>query len=102
VTSPVANKVETELHTRCLQAGIGERADAVQPESGTPINPPLSSEDEQAALEADPDCGVCDRCGGDGMIEYNDGDGSDWGEDCPVELNHLITCRACQGTGKHR
>lgn len=41
----------------------------------------------------------CDRCGGDGFIEYNDGDGGDWGEDCPSEQNHLIVCRACRGTG---
>lgn len=41
----------------------------------------------------------CERCGGDGFIEYNDGDGSDWGEDCPSEENHLIICRACNGTG---
>ena len=59
-------------------------------------------ETEQARLEADTDHGICDRCGGDGMIEYNDGDGGDWGEDCPSEVNHLITCRACNGTGKHR
>ena len=41
----------------------------------------------------------CDRCCGDGMIEYLDGDGTDWGEDCPSEVNHLITCRQCGGTG---
>ena len=43
---------------------------------------------------------VCDRCGGDGFIEYNDGDGGDWGEDCPSEVNHLIVCRQCKGTGE--
>jgi len=41
----------------------------------------------------------CDRCGGEGFIEYNDGDGGDWGEDCPSEINHLIVCRKCGGTG---
>lgn len=61
---------------------------------------PLTPEEEQAMLEADPDYGVCDRCGGEGFIEYNDGDPGDWGEDCPSEVNHLITCRACQGTGR--
>ena len=44
----------------------------------------------------------CQKCGGDGFLDYLDGDGSDWGEDCPSEENHLITCRACHGTGKHR
>jgi hypothetical protein len=42
---------------------------------------------------------VCDRCGGDGFIEYNDGDPGDWGEDCPSEVNHFIVCRQCGGTG---
>lgn len=42
---------------------------------------------------------ICDRCGGEGFIEYNDGDGGDWGEDSPSEENHLITCRQCNGTG---
>lgn len=60
------------------------------------------SSEERAQLEADPDFGVCDRCGGEGVIEYSDGDGGDWGEDCPSEENHLIICRACHGTGKHR
>jgi hypothetical protein len=46
------------------------------------------------------DACVCDRCGGEGFYEYNDGDGSDWGEDCPSEENHLITCRKCHGTGE--
>ena len=41
----------------------------------------------------------CDRCGGEGWIDYMDGDGSDWGEDCPSEENHPIICRACRGTG---
>ena len=59
-------------------------------------------ETAQAKIEADPDYGVCDRCGGEGFIEYNDGDGSDWGEDSPSEENHLITCRACHGTRRHR
>lgn len=43
---------------------------------------------------------ICDRCGGDGWIDYFDGDGGDWGEDFPAEENHPITCRACRGTGR--
>jgi hypothetical protein len=50
-----------------------------------------------------PDCEepspTCDRCGGEGWIDYLDGDGGDWGEDCPSEENHPIVCRACGGTG---
>lgn len=43
---------------------------------------------------------VCHRCGGDGFIEYNEGDGGDWGEDSPSRENHLIECRHCGGTGE--
>lgn len=57
---------------------------------------PMFSDDE---LDDEARC-RCDRCGGDGFIEYNDGDGSDWGEDCPSEVNHLIVCRECKGTGE--
>lgn len=42
---------------------------------------------------------LCERCGGEGRIDYLDGDGSDWGEDCPSEENHPIVCRACRGSG---
>ena len=53
-----------------------------------------------------PDCEeptpTCDHCGGDGCIDYLDGDGGDWGEDCPSEENHLIICRHCGGTGYAR
>jgi hypothetical protein len=60
--------------------------------SATPADPMFDDEDMDRCR--------CDRCGGDGFIEYNDGDGGDWGEDCPSEINHLIVCRACQGTGQ--
>jgi hypothetical protein len=56
--------------------------------------------DENAQDMEDECAGVCDRCGGEGWIEYNDGDGTDWGEDCPSEINHLIVCRICKGTGR--
>lgn len=53
-----------------------------------------------------PDCEepapTCEHCGGDGCIDYLDGDGGDWGEDCPSEENHLIICRHCGGTGYAR
>lgn len=62
------------------------------PDPGAPTSAAKEGDD-------DDDQGRCDRCGGDGFIEYNDGDGSDWGEDCPSEINHLIVCRQCKGTG---
>lgn len=40
----------------------------------------------------------CDVCGGDGMRECMDAP-DEWGEDCPSEVNHLITCRECDGRG---
>lgn len=53
--------------------------------------------DLQNMVEADDDCDVCDRCGGDGVIEYLDAGPSVWGEDCPSEMNHLIPCPQCSG-----
>jgi DnaJ-class molecular chaperone len=40
----------------------------------------------------------CDRCGGNGFVEYNDAP-EIWGEDCPGEINYLVTCPECGGTG---
>jgi hypothetical protein len=48
----------------------------------------------------DPDTEMCERCGGDGSIEYMDGGPSVWGEDCPSEVNHLVECPDCGGTGR--
>lgn len=55
----------------------------------------FTSEDEDDHNDA---C-RCDECGGEGFIEYNDAGPSYWGEDCPSEINHLVTCRTCGGTG---
>lgn len=43
---------------------------------------------------------TCERCGGDGTIEYLDAGPSVWGEDCPSEVNHLVECPNCEGTGR--
>ena len=40
----------------------------------------------------------CPWCGGDGFTEYDDDPGA-WGEDCPSEENHLVTCSGCKGSG---
>lgn len=42
---------------------------------------------------------VCERCGGEGSIEYDDAGSDVWGEDCPSEMNHLVECPACRGEG---
>ena len=42
----------------------------------------------------------CPDCGGEGMVEYNDAGPSVWGEDCPSEMNHLVTCPNCKGSGQ--
>lgn len=47
----------------------------------------------------DLDRDTCERCGGDGSIEYMDAGPSVWGEDCPSEVNHLVECPDCGGTG---
>lgn len=44
----------------------------------------------------------CDRCGGEGLLEYNDAGPDVWGEDSPSEVNHLVTCPDCNGTGRMR
>jgi len=48
------------------------------------------------------DARVCDRCGGDGWIDFLDGDGSDRREGSPREENHPITCCRCNGTREVR
>lgn len=40
-----------------------------------------------------------ERCGGEGLIEYAEGGPEVWGEDCPSEVNHLVTCPDCGGNG---
>src|SRR5688572_5387398 len=47
----------------------------------------------------DEDDDRCDRCCGEGFIEYIDGGPEVWGEDCPSEENHLVSCPRCRGTG---
>jgi hypothetical protein len=42
----------------------------------------------------------CDRCGGEGFVEYMDAPDT-WGEDSPSEENHLVTCPDCRGSGGH-
>lgn len=54
--------------------------------------------DDESARNEDRE--TCDRCGGDGSIEYAEAGPSEWGEDCPSEVNHLIECPDCGGTGK--
>lgn len=46
----------------------------------------------------DLDDSYCDRCGGEGSIEYDDAP-EVWGGDCPDEVNHLVTCPECHGSG---
>ena len=53
-------------------------------------------DDDDFDDEGDDD--LCPWCGGDGITEYLDDEGS-WGEDCPSEENHLVTCSGCKGSG---
>lgn len=41
----------------------------------------------------------CPRCGGEGFISYLEAGPDVWGEDCPSEKDHLVTCPDCRGTG---
>lgn len=42
---------------------------------------------------------TCERCGGEGSIEYAEAGPDVWGEDCPSEVNHLVECPDCGGYG---
>jgi hypothetical protein len=69
------------------------------PEPGaTPV--PTRPEDQREIWSDDYDDNVvCDRCGGEGSIDYDDAGPAVWGEDCPSEMNHLVTCPDCLGQG---
>jgi hypothetical protein len=54
--------------------------------------------DDDAYMPLDPG-DYCPTCGGEGVAEYNDCPEA-WGEDCPSEANHLITCPNCGGSGR--
>lgn len=63
---------------------------------------PMPPEDDQHRSDdyaIDPDDILCDRCGGDGSVEYDDAPDA-WGEDCPSDVNHLIPCPDCRGSGE--
>lgn len=65
---------------------------------------PIGTRDADGHDYAVCECGTsmewddCDQCGGDGMCEYMDTP-EVWGEDCPSEVNHLVTCPECGGAG---
>ena len=48
-----------------------------------------------------PDEPSCHTCGGQGFAEYSDCPEA-WGEDCPSEVNHLLTCPNCGGSGDRK
>lgn len=49
----------------------------------------------------DEDDDDCPTCGSEGITEYLDDEGS-WGEDCPSEVSHLVTCSNCRGSGSRK
>ena len=69
-------------------------------ETNINANPPStladgSGSDDHWDEEEEP---TCPTCGGDGTAEYDDCPEA-WGEDCPSEMNHLIQCPNCRGSG---
>lgn len=54
---------------------------------------------EHDFYDDDLDRDTCERCGGEGFIEYAEAGPDVWGEDCPSEVNHLVTCPDCNGYG---
>lgn len=67
------------------------------PDTPAPATEGMFTDDD---LMNDDENGVCDECGGEGFIEYNDAGPSYWGEDSPSEINHLLICRSCNGSGR--
>ena len=55
-------------------------------------------DDDDYDYDRDPD-EFCPTCGGEGIAEYCDCPEA-WDEDCPSEVNHLITCPNCKGSGR--
>lgn len=51
-------------------------------------------------IRYDPDRDDCDRCGGEGNLEYDEAGPDVWGEDCPSETNHLVACPDYRGSGR--
>lgn len=89
-----------ELDRLSIRAvGTGDTEEEACVEWARKHHEPLWNEEDLIDDHDREQASCCDRCGGDGYIEYIDGDGGDWGEDCPSEENHLIICRACGGTG---
>ena len=43
----------------------------------------------------------CWECGGEGFMSYMDAGPMAWGEDCPSEADHFITCPYCGGDGRN-
>jgi len=44
---------------------------------------------------------TCERCGGEGLIEYDDAP-EVWYGDSPDLINHLVECPTCRGSGVRR
>lgn len=57
--------------------------------------------DDFSDYDGDDEDNRCERCCGEGLVEYNDAPDT-WGEDCPSEVNHLVRCPDCRGTGEQR
>lgn len=75
------------------------RADSVQRPCSvaSPASQDTDSWDYDNDGEDEP---CCPECGGDGMVEYLEAGPTVWGEDCPSEENHLVTCPNCKGSGQ--
>lgn len=68
---------------------------------GVCMHPFLREQHEYELLRhgEDGDPAECDRCAGEGWVNYADHPET-WGEDCPSQTDHPETCRECGGDGR--
>lgn len=74
-------------------------SEPTKPADPAPLAGRTGSAEEELWSDDYDDNVVCDRCGGEGSIEYDDAGPDVWGEDCPSLMNHLVMCPDCRGEG---
>jgi Lar family restriction alleviation protein len=76
----------------------GPEAQEEPPTEPCPKCNPSGQADDSSDRDEDDEDNRCERCGGEGFVDYFDAPET-WGEDCPGERNHLVTCPDCRGSG---
>jgi hypothetical protein len=72
---------------------VGDEPDPTPPERTA-----MSENDDYFDDGMDGKDNSCPRCGGEGFVELHEAPEL-WGEDCCAEVNRLVDCPECKGTG---